>query len=107
MMLKVKTLLTKLISGMPHRINKAFTVPALTAGASGYWTIPISGLQSGALIDSLYWRTSNIAAQNGLQVTPCYVDTNNLYATYYAPKAVSANSVSGTFYVVYHFGGVS
>ena len=103
-MLDVKKLLTKILNRLVKREEVTFTVPALSAGAKGYWTVPISFTISGYLI-AVQWWTSNIAASGGLQVSPVAMGNGYLYVCYYAPSAISANAVKGTFYVSY-WGGV-
>ena len=100
-----KTLISKLLQRQTRRTSKAFTVPALSAGAKGYWTIGPLDIQAGAHIVSMFAWTSNIAAAGGLQLTPCFVGGGsppNLYVWYYAPTAISANAVNLTFYITYH-----
>ena len=99
-MLDVKKLLTKILNRLVKREEVTFTVPAVSAGAKGYWTVPIT-ISSTAMIVAIQWWTGNVAASGGLQVTPVAIGNNNLYVCYYAPTAISANTVKGTFYVSY------
>lgn len=104
-MLNVKKMLTKITDRCVRRDEVTFTVPALSAGAKGYWTIPLTTTPSGFIV-AIQWWTGNIAVSGGLQVTPVAIGNNNLYVCYYAPTAISANSVNGTFYITSFGGGV-
>ena len=99
-MLNLKTLLSKMLARQLKRYEKTYTVPALSAGASGYWNIAIS-LPASATIVSVEAFTPNISASRGLQVTPVNVNATNLFVNYYAPMAVTANVVNLTFSISY------
>lgn len=90
-MLNVKKLLTKLSDRTLIRTTDSFTVPALSAGAKGYWTIPVSAT---GIVTSVLLTTSNIAVSGGLQLTYVAASSGTLYVNYYAPTAISANTVT-------------
>ena len=98
-MLNVKKLLGHILARSIHYKDITYTVPALSAGAKGYWNIPID-LPSGYVISS-FVNTSTIAATGGLQVTQIFINGTNLYLNYYAPTAISANAVRMTIRISY------
>lgn len=105
-MLNVKKVLTKITDRCVRRDEVTFTVPALSAGAKGYWTIPLTITPMGFIV-AIQWWTSNIAASGGLQLTPVYIGGGNLYVAYYAPTAIPANTINGTFFITTFGGGYS
>ena len=98
-MLNVKALLSKLVNRSIRWTDISYTVPSLSAGAKGYWTIPISLPQ--CYVMDVFAYSRNIAASGGLQLTPIFIDATDLYMNYYAPTAISANAVKMTIRVVY------
>lgn len=79
-------------------VSTTYSVPALSAGASGYWTIPLSLTGTYRLITA---HSSNIYNSKGLQLTPIHYSSGNAYINYYAPQAVTVNSVTITITVWY------
>ena len=70
--------------------STTYSVPTLSAGAAGYWTVSRSVPGSYKLITV---TTNNIANSQGLQVTPVFYNNGTVYLNYHAPKAVT-NSVT-------------
>ena len=66
--------------------STTYSVPTLSAGASGYWTIPLTVNGTYKLITAY---TNNIYNSQGLQLTPVHYSSGNVYINYYAPKAIS------------------
>ena len=76
---------------MLKRYTTSYSVPALSAGASGYWQISVS--VSGQIV-SINVYTANIAYSGGLQLTPIHITGDTLYVNYYAPSAIAAGKVT-------------
>lgn len=101
-MLDVKKLLAKIISNQPRRITHTFTVPALSAGAKGYWTISLGEtLPTGAAVMNVWHASGSVAGLTGLQITPINASGSNLYVEYYAPTAITGDTYNITFHVWY------
>lgn len=83
---------------MLTKYTTSYSVPALSAGASGYWTIPVD--VTGQIV-SVLALCSLIAKTGGLQITPIYITDSYLYINYYAPSAITAGQVTLNIHVVY------
>lgn len=99
-MLDVKKLLTKVLERLLVRYERTYVLPAVSAGARGYWNLSIS-IPANAIIASVQTFTSQIAASNAVQITPIYVNATNVCLNYYAPAAIPANTVTLRIYISY------
>lgn len=79
-------------------VSTTYSVPALSAGASGYWTRPLAFTGTRRLITI---QTSNVYNSRGLQLTPVNANGTDVLINYYAPQAITANSVTITITVWY------
>lgn len=103
MILKVKEVFKKILNSLPRIYTTTYNVPTLSAGAKGYWQIPIS--VSGNVL-SVRLETATINPTGGLQVTPIYADATRLFVNYYAPTAITNTSIVLTVTIIYNLGGV-
>ena len=82
-----------------------FSVPALSAGASGYWTIPhgLNITDVNAKTKTVRTRTASVSGFSGLQVTVVGLNDINIYVEYYAPTAITAGKT--LTFALYMVGG--
>lgn len=102
-MLDIKALLKKMLQNQVVRTSvKAFTVPTLSAGARGYWTITLNDtIPTGARIVGVFHSSGSVSGLNGLQMTPINASGSSLYVEYHAPAAISGNTYTINFAVSY------
>ena len=102
--LKIKALLAHLAQRSVRRTSLSYKVPALSAGAKGYWTI--SGAPTTGYTICIWAATSNIAVASnaGFRAWPLYIGGGNIYVAYQTTNAVSANTITLTLYVTTYAG---
>lgn len=103
-MLDMKKLLTKLLKNQPRMVSQTYTVPALSAGTRGYWTIPITTpFPDGATVTNVFPTSGSVSGLTGLQLTPITVNVtaSKLYVEYYSPAAIVGNTYIITFHIWY------
>ena len=68
-------------------VSTTYSVPTLSAGASGYWTTPLAFTGTRRLITI---QTSNVYNSKGLQLTPVNANGTDVLINYYAPQSISS-----------------
>lgn len=92
-----------LLKNMFKRVTTSLSVPTMSAGAKGYFSVDIT-IPTGYKAVNVIIRTGQVATSNGLQLTPIYghdltTGSQTLRINYHAPAAITA-SFSCTIHII-------
>ena len=96
-------------SGIPISNSKIFiqnidysTTPALSAGAKGYWLVPVpDSVKNARRILGTSILVGHPASANGYQLSGAYLSGDYVYVSYYTPVNITANFGDFTVRIMY------